>query len=73
MNKKICKRIRLIASNLPDMVDGNGIKVNHYRRMKRAYIKKGANAILEHANKAANALAMSLNQHELMEQVKPLV
>ena len=60
MNKAICKQIRLMASNLPDMVDGNGIKVNHYRRMKNAYERSGnnVNAILDYANMAAKAFAI---------------
>lgn len=75
MNKKICGQIRSMASNLPAMVDGNGIKVNHYRRMKDAYTRSGNNiaAVLDYANMAANALAKSLNENMLTEQAKPSV
>lgn len=75
MNKSTCKQIRLIASNLPAMVDGNGVKVNHYRRMRQAYQQSGkkVNAILDYANMAAKAFAISLNENRLMEQAKPLV
>ena len=73
MNKKICARIRLMSENLPPMVDGNGVKVNHYRRMKDAYQRSGnnINAILDYANMAAKRLAISLNENMLMEQAKP--
>lgn len=74
MKKSTCKQIRLMASNLPAMVDGNGMNVNHYRRMKDAYKRSGnnINAILDYANMAAKALAISLNEQMLMEQAKPL-
>jgi phosphopantothenoylcysteine synthetase/decarboxylase len=74
MKKKICARIRLISENLPPMLDGNGVKVNHYRRMKDAYERSGnnINAILDYANMVAKALAKSLNENMLMEQAKPL-
>lgn len=76
MNKKKCNIIRQIASNLPEAIDTrHGSTINHYRRMKRAYIRSGGkvNAILGYANKAAHALATQINLNDLMVKAAPLV
>lgn len=74
MKKHICQSIRKLAANLPAMEDGNGIKVNHYRRMKRAYTRSGNNvgAILNYVNRAAKALSLSLDEQMLAQQAKAL-
>lgn len=74
MNKKTCQAIRTLAANFPAMEDGNGMKVNHYRRMKRAYTRSGKNvgAILNYVNRTAKALSLSLDEQMLMHQVKSL-
>lgn len=69
MNKKTCKKIRSIAANLPNfqVKDSTGklVKVNVYRRIKRAYKREGVSGILNFTNKLATEYAVSIDKKEL--------
>lgn len=66
MKKKTCKSIRKIAADIPGMVTShhsNGkaykVPVNHYRRMKRAYIRNGLEGIKIYLDKVQKQIAKS--------------
>jgi hypothetical protein len=51
MNKQIRNNLKTIAQNLPPKVDGFPVKnkrVNHFRRLKNAYTRKGTDGVKEY-------------------------